>query len=279
MNLSRKDFLKLVGTGTLAVTTPWSATDLKSSGRRSAENLTLGLASYTLRMFSLAEMIKMAQRLNLKHVALKSMHMPLKATEGEIKAIAAKVRAAGLQLYGAGVIYMRSEKEVKNAFDYARYAGLEVIIGVPDHELLPLAEEQVKATGIKLAIHNHGPGDELYSSPDDVYEKVKGLDARIGLCIDIGHVVRIGQDPVEKAKAYADRLYDVHLKDVDLPAAEGKSVEFGRGLVDIPAFIRVLDEIQYQGVMAVEFEKDSEDPLPGLAESIGYARGVMDVLG
>jgi sugar phosphate isomerase/epimerase len=153
-----------------------------------------------------------------------------------------------------------------------------MIVGVPNHELLPLSEEQVKKYNIKLAIHNHGPGDDLYRSPADVYEKINGLDKRIGLCIDIGHVKRIGLDPAMMLQRYKDRLYDIHMKDVDKEIAEGVPVEIGRGIIDIPGVIRTLKKINYQGNVAFEYEKDEKDPLPGLAESVGYIRAVMKLV-
>jgi sugar phosphate isomerase/epimerase len=170
---------------------------------------------------------------------------------------------------------MKSAQEVEAAFKYASLAGLEMIIGVPNHDLLPLVNEQVKKHNIKLAIHNHGPGDDLYKSPADVYAKVKDLDKRIGLCIDIGHVVRIGQDPVPMIEKYKDRLYDMHMKDVDKAVDDGTSVEIGRGVIDIPKVIQALKKISYQGFVAFEYEKDADDPVMGLAESVGFVRGVM----
>jgi sugar phosphate isomerase/epimerase len=190
--------------------------------------------------------------------------------------IAQKVRDAGLKLYGAGVIYMTTPQEIIRAFEYASHAGLEMIIGVPNHELLPLAEEQVKKYNIKLAIHNHGPGDQLYSSPADAYEKVKGLDQRVGLCIDIGHVQRIGLNPIQMLEKYKDRLYDMHMKDVIKNDTQDLPAEIGRGMIDIPGvMIRALKKINYKGHVAFEYEKDGETPLAGLAESVGYVRGVI----
>jgi sugar phosphate isomerase/epimerase len=206
------------------------------------------------------------------------MHMPLESSDEEIRSIREKVDKAGLSLYGAGVIYMKTAEEVENAFRYAKAANIDVIIGVPNHDLLKLVETKVKETNIKLAIHNHGPGDEVYPTPEVVYDKIKSLDSRIGLCIDIGHVKRLGLDPVKNIHKYADRLYDVHLKDVDIAAAEGMSVEFGRGVIDIPAVLKALKEIKYTGVMALEFEKDAKDVLPGLSECVGYTHGALDSL-
>ena len=276
MNYSRKQFLQLMGAGSLASAASLGLLAKSSPPTYLDKFLKLGLASYSLRELSLEETIKTCQRLRIKSLALKSMHMPLDSRPKQIQEIAQKVREGGIDLYGAGVIYMKSENAVNQAFSYARSAGLRVIIGVPNPELLPLVEQRVKETDIKLAIHNHGPGDEVYPSPDSVFEKIQDLDRRIGLCIDIGHTFRIGEDPVEKAKKYVDRLHDVHLKDVDKVGAEGRSVELGSGMMDIPAFLTALKKIGYTGVVGLEYEKDGKDPIPGLAESVGYARGIID---
>jgi sugar phosphate isomerase/epimerase len=275
-SVSRKDFLKLLGLGTAAASVPVSLSQAATVQPNDHHSLNLGLASYTLRSLPLEEVIAVAKRLKLNDIALKSMHLPLDSAPQQIKQAAQQIKDAGLKLYGAGVIYMKSPEEVDQAFSYAQTAGMDVIIGVPDPELLPRVEEKVKDTNIKLAIHNHGPGDEVYPSPDTIYAHIKDFDERIGFCIDIGHTFRIGQDPAAKAKQYADRLYDVHLKDVDKRGAEGKPLEIGHGIMDIPAFLKTLQEIDYTGVVGMEYEKDGKDPVPGLAESVGYIRGVLD---
>ena len=273
MKYTRNDFLKLAGIGIPGAVVagssfadPPSATDVKFN---------FGVASYTFRNFSLDDTIKMTLRLGMTCITLKSMHLPLEAPAEETKRNAEKVRHAGLNLYGAGVIYMKTPQEAEAAFSYATNAKLEMIIGVPNHELLPLVNELVKKTNIKLSIHNHGPGDKLYSSPADVYEKIKELDKRIGLCIDIGHVKRIGLDPATILERFKDRLYDMHMKDVGKAGEEDSPVEIGRGIIDIPGVIETLKKINYKGNIAFEFEKDENDPLPGLAESVGFVRGVM----
>lgn len=273
--MNRKHFLKLAGLTSVASLTTTGSFARTEDGKQAATELQLGLASYTLRKLNLDDVIKTANRLGLKGVALKSMHMPLESSAEETKAAAEKVRAAGLKLYGAGVIYMKTAQEVDTAFAYAKAAGLEMIIGVPNHEFLPQVNELVKKHDIKLAIHNHGPGDNLYRSPNNVYDKIKDLDKRIGLCIDIGHVVRIGEDPIPMIKKYKDRLYDMHMKDVNKVAEDGTPVEIGRGVIDIPGVIGALKQIGYSNQVAIEYEKDGDDPVPGLCESVGYLRGVM----
>jgi inosose dehydratase len=238
----------------------------------------LGMASYTFRAFPLEQTIAMTKRLDLKYIALKSMHLPLESSDEQIAKIVAKVREAGLELYGGGVIYMNTADEINRAFDYAKAAGMKVIIGAPKHDLLGLVDEKVKQFDIKVAIHNHGPDDPLYPTPESVYEKVKDLDKRIGLCIDVGHAQRSGIDPSGPAEKFADRLIDIHIKDVDAATAEGKTIEMGRGVIDVPKLLRTLVKINYAGVAAFEFEKDERDTLPGVAESVGFTRGVLAAL-
>jgi sugar phosphate isomerase/epimerase len=274
--------MKTAGMGMAAASL--SSFTLASPGCRATDvekpqkGLSLGMASYTFRKFSLEETLAMTQRLGLKKIAFKSFHLPLESTEEEIKAVARKVQEAGIELYGCGVVYMENEEEVHRAFNYAQAAGMKVIIGVPEHELLSLVNQKVKEFDIQVAIHNHGPTDKQYPTPESAYERIKDLDHRIGLCIDIGHTQRCGVDPSESAEKFAGRLLDVHIKDVSAAAGEGTTVEIGRGVIDIPRFVRTLLNLNYQGNVSFEFEKDADDPLPGVAESVGYVRGVLSAL-
>ncbi len=273
---SRRKFLKIS-----AATATASMLNLRSSARDTrpkASQLKLGLASYTLRKFTQEKAIAMAKRVGLDYMCFKSMHLPLSATPAELKSSAKRVADAGLDLYGAGVIYMKSTAEVDQAFEYAKNAGMTTIVGVPGHDLLTYTNEKIKTYDIKVAIHNHGPGDDLYPSPESIYVKIKDLDPRFGLCMDIGHTQRIGVDPTEAGEKYFDRLFDIHLKDVNKADADGTPVEAGRGVIDIPRFLKMLEDKKYQGVVSFEYEKDGDDPLPGLAESVGYVRGCLDAL-
>ncbi len=279
MHFSRRNFLRVSGAGLIASQTPSVlAANLTSSSKKLGVPFELGIASYTFRQFNLDETIAMTKRLGIKKLCLKSMHMPLDSTPDELRSMAGKVREAGIDLYGAGVVYMRSPEEVDNGFAYAGHAGMKVIVGVPNHELLDLCDKKVKETGINLAIHNHGPGDDVYPSPESVYEKVKNLDPRIGLCIDIGHTARIGLDPIKETARFMDRVWDLHIKDVDKNEESGQTCEIGHGVIDIPGFLQMLIEKNYSQVVSFEYEKDAKDPLAGLAESVGYVRGVMNMI-
>ncbi len=276
---TRRRFLQAAGIGAVASLAGASSSLGRvrgSAARRAGQRrFKLGLASYTLRKVNLDDTLAMTKRVGLKYIAFKSFHLPLDSTPAQIQAVVAKVKEAGLILYGGGVISMKKEDQVHNAFDYAKAAGMKVIIGVPAPELLPLVNQKVKQYDIKVAIHNHGPGDKIYPTPASAYERIKDLDKRIGLCNDIGHTIRIGSDPIVSAKKFADRLLDVHIKDVSEATAKGHGVEVGRGVIDIPKFLKMLIKIKYSGIVSFEYEKDADDPMAGLAESVGYVRGVL----
>ena len=280
---NRREFLRIVSVGAAAslVGAGDSVAQRPARKRESAAPkaskcpFELGLASYTLRKLNLDDTLAMTKRVGLKYVCFKDFHLKMDSTPEQIQATVQKVRDAGLDLYAGGVIYMRDEAQVRQAFEYAKAAGMKVIVGVPVPEMLSLVDKLVKQYDIKVAIHNHGPTDKVYPIPATAYEKIKGLDQRIGLCDDIGHTMRAGVDPCESAEKFADRLLDVHIKDVSAADAKGGAVEVGRGVIDIPKYVRTLVKIKYSGILSFEYEKDADDPMPGLAESVGYVRGVM----
>ena len=276
---TRRTIIKTAAAGSvIGLTGTGFGAAVSTTAKQSKPGFNLGIASYTFRKFGLTETLDFTEILGLKYVSLKAMHLPLDSSQEQIHAVANQVKSLGLTLYGCGVIYMKSQEQVSKAFEYAKAGGMKTIIGVPSHDLLELVDTKVKEYDIMVAIHNHGPSDKIYPDPKSIYERVKGLDSRIGICMDIGHTQRCGQDPSEEAIKYADRLHDVHLKDVNKATAEGSTVEVGRGVIDIPKFIKTLSQIKYKGIAAFEFEKDGEAPMVGLAESVGYVKGVMSVL-
>ena len=126
-----------------------------------------------------------------------------------------------------------------------------------------------------MAIHNHGPEDKLYPTPKSIYDRIKNMDTRMGLCIDIGHTFRAGILPEEAIMLYADRLFDLHIKDEEAMKPDAKTIEIGRGAINFSALVDVLRKINYKGICSVEYEKDMDAPLVGMAESVGYFKGMM----
>jgi sugar phosphate isomerase/epimerase len=274
---SRRQFLKLAGTGILAAGTSslYASKVIQPGEDKSVNSFSIGMAGYTFKEFSIEKTIEIMKRVGIVNLSLKDFHMPMNSTQEQINAVIGKFKSSGINVYTVGVIYMKTRESVDQAFEYARMAGVKLIVGAPDYEILPYVEKKIKSYNFRMAIHNHGPDNPLYPNATDIWNHIKDLDARIGICIDIGHTTRDGQDPSVDIFKYRSRIYDMHIKDVDKAAKEGITVEMGRGIINIPEVVATLRKIKYTGSCSLEFEKDMTDPLPGIAESIGYFKGVM----
>jgi len=272
---NRRNFLRVAAVGITAANFPLHS--FADSGNRTGEKFrfNLGIASYTLRKFSTAQALDMTLRCGVNRITFKSMHLPLDASDATIKETVALCKQKGVKLYGCGVVTMKTNAEVDQAFHYASVAGMEMIIGVPYPEVLAYVNEKVQQYDIRLAIHNHGPGDDLYPSAESAYNRIKNLDKRMGLCVDIGHTKRINRDPEKDVEDYFDRVFDIHIKDVTAATAEGDTCIIGRGVINFVSFMKKLKELNYRRTIALEYEADENDPLPGMMESFGFVKGII----
>lgn len=274
---SRRKFLQntaLAFAAPVVGSLPARAASMHSDAPRAGEPLTMGMAGFTFRNFNVDQTIAIMNRVGVTELSLKDFHLPLDSSSEKAKEVVGKFKAGGINIYAVGVIYMQTQAEVDRAFDYAAKVGVSLLVGVPSYDLLQYTEQKVKSTGIRIAIHNHGPEDKRYPGPKDVYDRIKNFDAKVGLCLDIGHALRAGADPARAVIDYAPRLFDLHIKDVSAAQPNAKAIEVGRGAINFPAFIKALEKINYKGKCSVEFEKDMQDPLAGIAESVGYFKGV-----
>jgi sugar phosphate isomerase/epimerase len=238
--------------------------------------LKLGLASYSMREFPLDEALAMAKTLGVKYMTFKDVHIPRTDPPEATRARRAKIEAAGITIMGGGTITIPNDPaQIKKEFEYAKNAGFPLIFTDPDPAALDTIEGMAKTYDIKAVIHNHGPENKNWPRPQDAYNAIKSRDKRMGLCIDIGHTLRTGTDPVAACRECRDRLYDMHVKDLAVKTHRDSQVEVGRGVIDFPALFRTLIEIGYKGQVGLEYEINAKDPLPGMIESMAYMRGVL----
>lgn len=245
----------------------------------SGKGLILGVASYSMRKFTLDQTLEMAKALGVTHMTFKDVHIPRTDPPETTRALRAKIEAAGITIMGGGTITMQNDPEqIRRDFAYAKNAGMPLIYASPDPAALDVIESMVKEHDIKLVIHNHGPEDKWWPAPKDAYDAVKSRDKRLGLCIDIGHTIRTGTDPVQACVDCQDRLFDMHVKDLKSKTDRDSQVEVGRGVLDFPGLFRTLLKIGYQGQVGLEYEIKADNPLPGMQESLAYMRGVLAAL-
>ncbi len=280
---SRRTFL---GTAAAAAagTTLASSTGLAtaSSGELAppaAGRLNLGLASYSMRSFTLDQALDMAKTLGVTTMTFKDVHIPQTDPPETTRAIAAKIRAAGITIIGGGTLTLPNDAaQIKKIFEYAKNAGFPLIYVDPDPAAMDIIEQMAKSYDIRVAIHNHGPEQKNWPRPQDAYAAVKSRDKRLGLCIDVGHTLRTGVDPVQACRECKDRLYDMHVKDLKVKTDKDSQTEVGRGVIDFPGLFRTLIDIGYRGQVGLEYEINAKNPLPGMIESMAYMRGVLAAL-
>ena len=243
-----------------------------------SNTLKLGIAGFSFVNFNLDQSLSMMKRMDVRYLCIKDFHLPYSSTVEQIDAFHKKLAASNVTGYAVGPIYMKTTADIDKAFEYAKKVGVKLIVGIPEIKDLPYVAQKAKDYDIKYAIHNHGPEDKIYPNATVIWNHIKDLDKNMGLCFDMGHNMRDGQDPIKDLLRYKDRIFDLHLKNVTAADAKGTTCELGRGVIDIPAFVKALNKINYTGSCSLEFEKDMKDPLAGLAESVGYFRGVVSAI-
>ena len=238
----------------------------------------LGLASYTLRNFPRAEMIRMMKSLRISDLNAKDVKDHLPADPKEEANALQDYAAAGIKLHAAGTISLESNDAavLRSKFEYCRRAGVGVMVaGDPTPQNLPAIEALVKEFDLRVAIHNHGPEDKLWHAPSDILHAVRNMDQRIGCCIDVGHTERAGEDPVKAIHAAGPRLFNLHMKDLTSFDSKESQVPVGQGKMPVKEIFKALQQLNYSGFVDLEYEVHPDNPLPGVKSSFDSMRSLL----
>ncbi|MEA2063428.1 MAG: sugar phosphate isomerase/epimerase [Gemmatimonadota bacterium] len=232
----------------------------------------MGVQSYCFREYeTTGQVIEALKTLGLAHVEIwPGGHMPLDMPLEERQARIATYRDAGITIDACGVLGLKNdEAECRRIFEYAKDLGVLCITAGPQYDALPLLDDLTAEFGIPIAIHNHGPGDKLWGTPEKIRTHLEGTSTRIGLCIDLGHFHRVQADPMTVIDEFADRLHGIHLKDM-VPGEDGKYEDaiVGRGNINMPEFLAKLKAIGFKGSFSLEYESDPANPIPAMQECL-----------
>ncbi|CUR60870.1 putative 2-keto-myo-inositol dehydratase [metagenome] len=138
-----------------------------------------------------------------------------------------------------------------------------------------------ESRGVIATLHPHV--GTMVEQSDEIDRVLAG--SVVGLCVDTGHMLVGGADPVAVVKAYAGRVTHVHLKDVDAAMAEavlsgelsftdavrdGIFRPLGDGDIDIATLVRLLEDNGYQGwyVLEQDLMLDGEPEGAGPIENV-----------
>ena len=279
MRITRRSALKTaVAVGATAAFKP--LTSLAAPDVNAADDqfhgMRVGVCSYSLRSFSLDETLTAAHRLGVRYVSLKEVHLPLTSTSEQRREVRQKATDLGLSITSCGVIYLKDDADsMHQAFDYVRELGASIAVVGVTREQLPTLDKVIRDYDLQAAIHNHGPNDKRFPSPLQIYDAIQPFDRKIGVCMDIGHTFRMHEDLVDDVKKIRSRLYSMHFKDLESDHVDAKGVPVGTGVLPTIALLSELLRMPYRGEVQLEYEVEPKDPLPGMAESLGFMRGAL----
>jgi sugar phosphate isomerase/epimerase len=238
----------------------------------------LGVASYSFREFQRGLAIRMIKQLGVSYVSVKQdFHLPFNSTPAEIARALGDFKKAGITIVSGGNTDMKSSDpaDLRKYFVYAKACGMPMLVTAPLHENLGVIETLAKEYDIRIAIHTHGPEDKNFPSPKVVLDAVKGMDPRMGLCMDVGHSMRAGADVVQEVANAGPRLLDMHFKDLKDGKVAESQCDVGDGVMPVVALFQQLQKIGYRGSVNLEYEINGDNPLPGMQRSFSYMRGVL----
>ncbi len=252
----------------------------------------LGMAGYTFRSKTLDEALSIMQKADVHYLCVKDFHLRYDSDDATIAAFKEKCAKHGVIPYALGPLYTGKVSELRPYFEFAKRMGVKEVVGGPfdpptekgkprtsSRKQLEEINQLVKEFDIRYAIHNHGPSmPKLFPNAAHGWELIKDLDPRVGFCLDVGWEYASGDDPVETIRRHGDRIHDIHLKNFEKGKKGYHATPLPRGKLDYVGIFTALAEVGYTGVCSLEYERDFSDNLAGIAESIGYARGVTDAI-
>ena len=166
----------------------------------------------------------------------------------------------------------------KAVFDFAKKLGVRTITANPKPDAATFAslDKLVAEYDMRIAIHNHGPG-ALYDKVEGVVKAIEGHDKRIGACVDCGHYLSSGEDPVKCLLTLKDRVYGVHLKDHVEFGKKSANAILGRGHLDVAGVFKALRQIKFpaDGALSLEYEANPMNPIDDMRACLDIAKDAI----
>ena len=236
----------------------------------------LGLQSYSLRNFPLADALAKTKALGLTWWEGFPGHVPMTADAAKIAAYRQLFTSHGVRMISYGVLdFTDDEADARSKFDFAKAMGIRTLTAAPKPSALPLIDKLTQEYAINIGIHNHGPDDNQWGDWEKIVAATKGLNPRVGACDDTGHYLRANKNPVTAAVEFGKHLHSVHLKAVAQgPNGTKVFVPIGANgnLLDAVLLLRSLKDIGYRGILAIEEEEQPDNPIPLITQSVEAMR-------
>jgi len=250
--------------------------------------ISLGVQSYTFRNFDLEPALKRMKELGIKNAEFYSKHIPPDSNPEKLKGILDLCKEYEVTPVGFGVSgFSKDHDKNKKLFEFGKAVGLKYLSASPSMDSFDSLDKLCEEYKIAIAIHPHGPsgkGRDQWWSAEIILKAVKDHNKLIGACLDTGHLIRMAQlgekiDPAEQVKIMGDRNFGMHLKDHDNMKKE--DVVFGdpKGVLDVAAVFKALNEVKFTGAVCIEYEANPSDPSPDMKKCVAYVRETVKNLG
>ena len=236
-------------------------------------HLNIGVGAFSYHLLSFDDMIVQLKANQVHEIEMsRGEFMLMKPpTQEMVESARRKLDAAGIRCVSYYTATIRHEQDLDFAIRYAKILGASNVSGDATGPILREIDRRFTKVGLTFGIHNHWfPQKFPYESADDVLRVLSTLSTTVGSTLDVGQMAACGHDPVDAIQRLRSRLKLVHLKDVQAAGAE-HNVRFGTGIANIPAIIAELRLIRFSRLVAIEFEKDSDD-IEDMRAQISYAR-------
>lgn len=241
----------------------------------------MGMQSFSLRHYTLEAALDVVQALGLAHVELIPTtkllffrfgeHLPVSDDAAALEQVRTLCAARGIGISAHGVNALPDVAAAERLFAFAELARIPLLTIAPSAAVLPeLSPLFAKHPETKLAIHNHGP-HLPWETIGEIEQALSMRHPNLGACVDTGHFIRSGIDPVEAIRRFGDRVHGVHLKDFVSEGALADGCILGRGKLDLDASFRALREVGFLGPLSLEYEENPENVVPDLVACLEAA--------
>ncbi len=241
-----------------------------------------GIALYSFNRFSFPEALDMSKRAGVTYVEGFFFHQLGKEFGNQgISDLDDQGISNLREMLGERDLEMRSmyaggntAEEWIRMYEIGQKLGLEFLVGEPEPEHWDLLDSLGRASGIKMAIHEHARGVSRFWHPDSVLVAMEGRES-FKACGDLGHWVRSGLDPVDCLRKLEGHLLGIHAKDLDeFGSMEANDVKLSTGVIVYAAVIEELNRQGFDGPIYVECEHDWDDNFDDVKYAVDYLNGL-----
>ena len=275
--LSRRKFLA-VNSAAVTGTALFHAPAIHAADKAPYGGWPIGVQSYSLRNFKMFEAVRHIQGMGLHYVEFFGAHLNPQANAKTIADTRKLCASAKIKVNAHGVNgFTKNHVANRKLFEFAKAAGIKNLTADPTPDSFDSLDKLCEEFKIRICIHNHGPGHR-YNSIKNVADAVKDHHKLIGACVDTGHFIRGGEDPVKAVRELGKRVFAVHLKDDTHKNDRGShNVVIGKANLDVVGIFKALKKIKFpaDGSISLEYESNPANPIEDMKECLAVARAAI----